>query len=192
MSPTSSTVTISLIGVSYTSKNTSYFMMWYHLAGFIWTLFTLTGMSELIIAGAVAEWYWTMDKSKKLPPHTVTTSAWRAFRYHLGSVILGSLLITIVELIRFFLYNMQKQVAKSPNPWLKYVVACAQCCMKCIEVLLKWINRHAYGNLIFLAFLTLRYSIYCHYRQSLFCSRWSSHSLVVAKCCQNSSSWICC
>lgn len=27
---------------------------------------------------------------------------------------------------------------------MKYLVACAQCCMKCVEVIVKWINRNAY------------------------------------------------
>lgn len=56
MTPTSSTVTISLLNLSFTNKNISYYMMWYHLFGFIWTFFTIEGMLNLSIAGAVAEW----------------------------------------------------------------------------------------------------------------------------------------
>lgn len=147
MSPTSSNITISLLNTTISSgKNTSYYMMWYHIAGFLWTLFVLIGLSQLTVAGAVADWYWTADKKKKLGHMPVLHAAWRAFRYHLGSVIIGALLITIVELIRLFLYQLQKQVASSTNPYLKYLVACAQCCMKCIEMIMKWINRHAYGE----------------------------------------------
>jgi hypothetical protein len=118
-------------------------MVWYHMGGFIWAFYTIQGMLQLTIAGAVAEWYWTFDKKTTLQA-PVLNSVIRAFKYSFGSVILGSLLITIVELIRIALYNLQKQIASSPNPWLKYLVSCAQCCMKCIQVIMKWINRNAY------------------------------------------------
>lgn len=143
MSPVSDSITISGFGGVYSGKNTSYYMVWYHLAGVIWTFFTLQGMLQLIIAGAVAEWYWTRDKSHSLTL-PLTRSAIRAFKYSFGSVIIGALLITIVELIRIALYEFQKKIAASNNVYLKYLVACAQCCMKCLEVVIKFINRNAY------------------------------------------------
>jgi hypothetical protein len=142
MSPTSDNITISAFNLKFTSKNNSYYMMWYHLAGFLWTYFAIEGMCNLSIAGAVADWYWTTDKSTLKAP--LTRATWRAFRYSFGSVLIGSLLITIVELIRIVLYKVQRHVAKSKVTYLKYIVACAQCCMKCVEIIVKWINRNAY------------------------------------------------
>jgi solute carrier family 44 (choline transporter-like protein), member 1 len=143
MTPTSDQITISGFGFTYAGKNASYYMIWYHMGGFIWAFYTIQGMLQLTIAGAVAEWYWTFDKKTSLQA-PVINSFIRAVKYSFGSVILGSLLITIVELIRIALYNLQKQIASSPNPWLKYLVSCAQCCMKCIEMIVKWINKNAY------------------------------------------------
>lgn len=191
MSPTSSDISISLLGQTYGGKNTSYYMMWYHVAGFLWTLFTLIGLSQLTVAGAVAEWYWTQDKSKKLGRLPVTQSAWRAIRYHLGSVIIGALLITIVELIRLFLYQLQKQIASSKNPYLKYLVACAQCCMKCVEVILKWVNRHAYGTLFSLTNLSHLSSIYCNHWKSLFRCCWCGNFSFDSKRSENICRGIC-
>ena len=136
-------VKISILGRSFADKNISRYMIWYHLAGFIWTYYTILGVAYCTVAGAVGEWYWARDKSQ-IMKLTVLNAFTRTMVYHLGSIILGSLLITIVELIRILLYQLQKQVSKSANPYLKYIVACAQCCMKMVQVLMKFINKNAY------------------------------------------------
>ena len=138
------TVTIALLNMTYSNPYNVYYMMWYHLAGFIWTYYTILGLAQLTVAGAVADWYWSSDKNTSLTG-AVTKSGYRALRYHLGSVLIGALLITIVELIRVYVLTIQRQIAKLKNPYLNFLVACAQCCLKCIQLIMKWINRHAYG-----------------------------------------------
>ncbi|KAI8912479.1 plasma-membrane choline transporter-domain-containing protein [Gorgonomyces haynaldii] len=142
LTPTSET-SISFAGYTLSGTNLNTYMIWYHLAGCIWACTFLLGVQQLTIAGAAASYYWVQDKTQ-IVPFPITKSFYRTCRYHLGSVALGSLLITIIELIRLFLYQLQAKVAKSKNPYLKYIVACAQCCMKCIEMVVKWINRNAY------------------------------------------------
>jgi hypothetical protein len=105
-------VTIELIGRKLEDPNSSRYMIWYHLAGFIWTYYSILGVSYCTVAGAVAQWYWTKDKSQTFH-FPVLSSLKRTLVYHLGSILLGSLLITIVELIRIVLYQLQKKVAKS-------------------------------------------------------------------------------
>ena len=136
-------VTIGILGRTFSDKNTSRYMIWYHIAGFIWTYYTILGIAYCTVAGAVGEWYWSKDKSQIMKMY-VLNSFTRTMFYHLGSIILGSLLITIVELIRLVLYQLQKQVATSQNPYLKYIVACAQCCMKMVQVIMKFVNKNAY------------------------------------------------
>lgn len=95
------------------------------------------------VAGAVAMWYWNPRKSESLGSPVLSSLA-RVLKFHLGSIMLGSLLIAIVEFIRIFLYTLQKKVAKSEVRALKYIVAVAQCCMKFVQMLMKFINRNAY------------------------------------------------
>jgi hypothetical protein len=135
--------TISVIGTTFSDPNTSRYMIWYHLFGFIWTYYVIFGIAHCTVAGAVAAWYWAADKNAPLQ-RPVLKSLGRVFFYHLGSICVGSILITIVECIRLFLWHLQKRVAKSQNQYLKYLVACAQCCMKMVQVLMKFINRNAY------------------------------------------------
>ncbi|KAI8929590.1 plasma-membrane choline transporter-domain-containing protein [Entophlyctis helioformis] len=136
-------VSISVINQVYTDPNISQQMLWYHLAGFIWGFTFLVAINQITIAGAVAEWYWLRDKStrKRFP---VLRSFARVCRYHLGSVALGSLLLTIVELIRVVLWQLQRYAKRTHNKTMQYFVACLQCCLKCFEVILKFINKNAY------------------------------------------------
>jgi Plasma-membrane choline transporter len=130
-------------GTTWTTTNLQYIVSYYHLFGFLWGLWFMSGISQISIAGAIASWYWTMDKDAKMKS-PILRSVGRTFRYHLGSVAVGSLLIAIVEFIRVLLYQVQRQVAKTKISWLKYLVACLQCCMACVSMIVKFINRNAY------------------------------------------------
>jgi hypothetical protein len=118
-------------------------MIYYHLFGFLWTLFFFSGINQMTIAGAIASWYWAADKKQKmhLP---VMKSLGRVLLYSLGSVAIGALLIAIVEFIRILVYQMQKNALKSGNQTLKYLLACLQCCLKIVSMIVKFINKNAY------------------------------------------------
>ncbi|KAJ3321000.1 hypothetical protein HDV06_004659 [Boothiomyces sp. JEL0866] len=137
------TPSIELFSLVWTDANISQYELGYHIFGFLWMLFFLSGINQVTVAGAIATWYWTMDKSKrlKLP---VLRSLGRTLLYHLGSIAVGSLLIAIVEFIRIVLYEIQRRVKKTKNQFLVYLVACLQCCMKVVSMLVKFINRNAY------------------------------------------------
>lgn len=128
---------------SLTDANLMTYASYYHLFGFLWSLFFLSGFSQVTIAGAIGSWYWTMDKSERLRS-PVLKSVLRTSRFHLGSIALGSLLIAIVEFIRVILYQIQRNLSKSNMSFLKYLVACLQCCMSCVSTIVKFINREAY------------------------------------------------
>ena len=48
-----------------------------------WYIFFFEALGEMILAGAFAGWYWTMDKETDLPRMGLLTSAGRTCRYHL-------------------------------------------------------------------------------------------------------------
>lgn len=144
ITPTSSAAqTYSTAGYSWTNANSSNAAIAIHVFGFIYSLFFLQGINQVTIAGAIGSWYWSLDKTVKfrLP---VLKSFGRTLRYHLGSIAAGSLLIAIVEFIRVILYQIQRKAQQSNLTVLKYIVACLQCCMKCVSMIVKFINRNAY------------------------------------------------
>ncbi|KAJ2993986.1 hypothetical protein HDV02_001921 [Globomyces sp. JEL0801] len=124
-------------------ENAFWVLMYAHIFGLLWAYFTIKGISQMTVAGAVAEWYWRLDKKAPMDK-PVRKSLHRVFRYHLGSIMLGGMLIAIVDIIRILLYQVQQHLARTENQYLKYLVACAQCSMKLVEVLVKFINKNAY------------------------------------------------
>lgn len=132
---------LTIVGRSWSNPNINTYMIWFHLAGSIWAFQFVLGFLTITVSGAVATYYWRLNKDERVGILPVLQSMYRVIRYHLGSVAIGALLVTIVEMIRITLYQLQKNIADSKVPYLKYLVACVQCCMKCLEMIIRWINR---------------------------------------------------
>uniref|UniRef100_A0A4D5RA77 Choline transporter-like protein n=1 Tax=Scolopendra viridis TaxID=118503 RepID=A0A4D5RA77_SCOVI len=116
----------------------------YNLFGLFWGLFFVTGLGEMVLAGAFATWYWAFDK-RNVPTFVITASFCRTFRYHLGSLAFGSLLIAIVRMIRVLLEYIDRKLKEySDNTISKALMCCLKCCFWCLEKFIKFINRNAY------------------------------------------------
>jgi choline transporter-like protein 2/4/5 len=83
-----------------------------------------------------------------VPFRTVVSSTKRLVRYSLGSVALGSLIVSIVEWVRFILESLRRRlkfVNSSHDSWFgKTSSSSSQCCLGCIDWTLKSVNRNAY------------------------------------------------
>jgi hypothetical protein len=133
----------SFFKIPVTTDVATYLLPYYHLFGTLWGIWFFSGFNQVTLAGAIGTWYWTLDKTQKLRS-PVLRSVSRTCRYHLGSIALGSLLIAVVELIRIIFYQVTKQVNSLKSDWLKFAVACAQCFLKCVSMIIKFINKNAY------------------------------------------------
>lgn len=94
----------------------------FHFVGFIWTTEFIGAVAQTTIAGAVATWYWVKEKSN-MPHCPVWRSFAWVFRYHLGSMAFGSLIITIIRLWRYFLEYCDHKVKKGKG------TSCLRCCI---------------------------------------------------------------
>lgn len=78
-----------------------------NIFGLFWFLNFLLGCQHIVIAYCIASWYFTRDKEHMKNPIC------RSFKilvfYHLGTVAFGSLLLSIIQIIRYLL-NTAKQV----------------------------------------------------------------------------------
>ena len=118
-------------------------MLLLHVLMFLWTLYFFLGVNQVSVAGAVSKWYWTLDKQSNLRS-PVLISLIQTIVYSLGSIAIGSLLIAFVEFLRIILYQMQRKIGKGSPQYLKYLIACSQCCMAGLSIIVKYINRNAY------------------------------------------------
>lgn len=122
----------------------------YHLMGFFWTNQLIQAIGATTIAGAVGSWYWSTaennKKSKSMPRRPVLKSLYRVFRYHLGSLIFGSFIIALVQVIRTILMYIDKytQGLQKKNTVVRVMMKSLQCCLCILEKVLKFISRNAY------------------------------------------------
>jgi len=122
---------------------------WYHLFGFFWTFEFILAMQEIVVAGAVASWYFTMPCPKtgnrKIGSRPIWKSFIRAIRFSLGSVIAGACIIAIIKIIRCALSMFEERVLKmDPGSAVKFLMNCVKCCLWCFEKCMKFLNRNAY------------------------------------------------
>ena len=123
------------------------YFWWYHLFALFYIDAFISAFSQFIYASSASIWYFNHEKETE--GHFILTSFKRAFRYHLGSIAFGSLIIAIVRFLMFFFEifkkKMEKSIAKkTAGKCYKCIFCCIECCLRCIEKVLEYINKHAY------------------------------------------------
>ena len=96
-----------------------------------------------MIAGVFARYYWDRERIG-IPCSSLFRSLIRSLLFHLGTVALGSLIIAIVKLLRFFLEYIQTRVKNKSGRSARCLLCCCRCCLFCLEKFLKFLNRNAY------------------------------------------------
>ncbi|XP_050359441.1 choline transporter-like 2 isoform X3 [Nymphalis io] len=119
------------------------YMQLVNLLGFFWAMFFISGVADMMLASTFSTWYWTFHK-KDLPFFTLTSGIYRTFRYHLGTVAFGALIIAIVRVIRVILEYIDHKVKKFDNPFTRCIMCCCKCFFWCLENFLKFVNKNAY------------------------------------------------
>mmetsp|Transcript_22525 Transcript_22525/g.76592 ORF Transcript_22525/g.76592 Transcript_22525/m.76592 type:complete len:700 (-) Transcript_22525:204-2303(-) len=116
----------------------------YHLFGFLWTNQFIVGFGYMVTAGAVAQFYWVAGKD--MPPGPVKKSAYRAIRYHMGTIAFGAFLIAVIQFVRYILEYVDKKTRKAQknNKLLKFFMCIIKYCMWYLEQVVKYITRNAY------------------------------------------------
>lgn len=120
-----------------------------------WIWYFIDGCHQVVMAGAVNNWYWTQGNetlaSKCLARFRCCPGAKAfcdLFWYSLGSVAFGSMLIAIVSTIKVIIALIQhmgrKAAGGKETKLTKMLFACIQCLLACVQKFLEFINRNAY------------------------------------------------
>ncbi|EFX84766.1 hypothetical protein DAPPUDRAFT_47061, partial [Daphnia pulex] len=118
---------------------------WYNILAALWLSQLCLAFQNLIIAGAVAEWFFTRDKSRLSCP--VAKSTGYAVRYHLGSLAFGSLLIALMKLVRMLFNYLERKLRNSTTTCFGLVTCLTcfcKCCLYCFEKFLQGLCSNAY------------------------------------------------
>jgi len=107
-----------------------------NMFGFLWIFWFMDAFQKMVLAHVFSTWYWTYDK-KNLPMLTLTTAVVRTTRYHLGTVALGSILITIGQIICYMIRIIMNN---------RYMRVFRLCCdiTEIIERFLQFLNKNTF------------------------------------------------
>ncbi|KAJ8976180.1 hypothetical protein NQ317_002229 [Molorchus minor] len=106
-------------------------MWWIYFIGLIWTSEFIMACQQMVIAGAVAHWFY---RHKYKDNDHVCYSIGKLIKYHLGSVALGSLIITIVE----------TEAKDKGSECASCSLKCCICCFYILEKFIRYLNHNAY------------------------------------------------
>jgi uncharacterized membrane protein YeaQ/YmgE (transglycosylase-associated protein family) len=109
---------------------------------FFWFIQFIFGCQHFVIAGTICKWYFTRDKSKLNSPIKTTFS--HLLNFHLGSVCLGSMLITLVKILKMIVNAFQRRLKESRSPVAQFVACFLGWLIDQLEQILKYLVRNAY------------------------------------------------
>ena len=97
----------------------------------------------------------------EIPFLPVFASMKRLARYNLGSMAVGSLTVSFMESIRFLLESIRRKLkvaSIAPNSWIgRAAHNTSRFCLRCIEWIIKSVNRNAY---IMVSLFSFTWSLY--------------------------------
>ncbi|XP_068607309.1 choline transporter-like protein 2 [Brachionichthys hirsutus] len=116
----------------------------YNLFLFFWCANFVTALGQVTLSGAFASYYWAFKKPEDIPAYPIFASLGRALRYHTGSLAFGSLILSLVQVIRVVLEYLDHKLKGAQNKCAKFLLSCMKCCFWCLEKCIKFLNRNAY------------------------------------------------
>ncbi|XP_050308668.1 choline transporter-like protein 1 [Anthonomus grandis grandis] len=105
----------------------------YGLVLFLWLCQCIQGTQFMIISGSISNWYFTRDKVFLRSP--ITKAIAITFKRHMGTVVFGSFILTIVQIIKSAIQSLTK------NDKFACLV---EFCLDQMEAFLKFLSRNAY------------------------------------------------
>jgi len=117
-----------------------------HLAGCFWVLVFVRHVQHATVAGTVAAWYFSPDRSQLHPCCPVATQLRIAVSRHAGSIACGSLLISLLQLLQLCVALVIKRLSSlaGDSSLAKLACCCAICCLGCVDRSVRYLSRQAY------------------------------------------------
>jgi solute carrier family 44 protein 1 (choline transporter-like protein)/choline transporter-like protein 2/4/5 len=115
----------------------------YSFFSFLWNNAFLVACGQCTIAGAVGIWFFAKH-SEKRNVKKIRIAIWNVVRYHSGSLAFGSLILAIVQFIKYFMQYLEKQEQAKKNRVTACVFQMISWLLYCFEKCIKFINKNAY------------------------------------------------
>lgn len=128
--------------INYRQSSWIQYMWWYLVISFIWISEFILSCQQIVIAGAVSKWYFCRDRNAL--EHPILESFCNLFCRHMGSVAVGSFLITLFKLPRLIIQQLTSRLRQYDNRVAKTALEACACCLWIVEKFLNYLNRNAY------------------------------------------------
>ncbi|OTF71535.1 choline transporter-like protein 1-like protein [Euroglyphus maynei] len=133
--------------IRYRDSSWIQFMWWYLLIAFVWIAEFLCSCQQMVIAGAVSSWYFSRDRDNLGFP--ILNATRDLVCCHLGSVALGSFLITAVKLPRLIIQQTTARLRQFEEYRLaRTALQACGCCLWVVEKFLNYLTRNAYTMVV--------------------------------------------
>ncbi|XP_029014375.3 choline transporter-like protein 2 isoform X1 [Betta splendens] len=119
-------------------------LQFYNVFLFFWCANFVIALGQMTLAGAFSSYYWAPAKPQDMPAFPIFSSLGRSLRYHTGTLAFGSLIVSIIQIIRVLLEYLDHKLKVAQNKFAKFLLCCLKCCFWCLEKFIKFINRNAY------------------------------------------------
>jgi hypothetical protein len=119
------------------------YRFWFALFNILWVNEFSIAFTQCSLAGAVAFWYFAKNDSK-LNPTFVITGLKNSALYHSGSIALGSLIVALIQLVKYYLQYLAEQQKRAKNKLMELVFRCLAYLIYCVEKCVKFLNKNAY------------------------------------------------
>jgi hypothetical protein len=119
------------------------YRFWFALFNILWVNEFSIAFTQCSLAGAVAGWYFAKGKEKLLPTYVITGLKNSAL-YHSGSIALGSLIVALIQLVKYYLEYLAEQQKKAKNKIMEIVFRLLAYVIWCVEKCVKFLNKNAY------------------------------------------------
>lgn len=120
--------------------------MYFQIFALFWILAFLLATLDFIIVSACSLWYFQYGAEDK-PYSPISTSVYRLFRFHLGTVAFGSFILSlvwIVQLLLEFICQKAKESGADNNAVVEILIKCCRCYLLCFERFIRYLNKNAY------------------------------------------------
>lgn len=121
-------------------------VFWYtHLVSLLWNVSFMLYLSQFMIIVTAVTWYFAPKKSELGSP--ISNGLIWGITYHVGSIALGSLVLSTIWSLQVTLAYLQQQAEElktADNTIIKWALSIMQVLVECFERFVKFVNKHAY------------------------------------------------
>ncbi|XP_055348122.1 choline transporter-like 1 [Paramacrobiotus metropolitanus] len=129
--------------IEYDQQTPMRFMWIFYVLALIWISEFILACQQLVVAGAISKWYFERDKKQCSSP--VLSSISQLIWYHLGSVALGSFLITIFKVPRLIVQYCRRFLRRRHGSCSDATYRCCGGCWWIYDRFLGQLNHNAYA-----------------------------------------------